>query len=72
MTRFLHCLAALLSLLTLLGAADLSGIVKLLPEGWAALVATLPPLALALGHCALALGDQLDDGVKNNSFPPKS
>lgn len=70
MKRTLHILAAILAGLTAFGAADLSGIIHLLPEGWAAFVATLPPLALALGHSALALGDVLDDGKKNNSFPP--
>ncbi len=70
MKRFIHILAALLGILTVIGGLDLTGFLKILPEGWAAFVATLPPLALAIGHSAIALGDQLDDGQKNGSFPP--
>lgn len=68
-TKVLHILALILSALTIAGGLDLTGILKILPEGWAAVLATVPPLLMALAHFILALGDQLDDGQKNDSFP---
>lgn len=67
--RVLATLTALLAGLTAIGGLDLSGVANFLPPGWAAVLATVPPLMLAAGHTVLAIGDQLDDGKKNDSFP---
>jgi hypothetical protein len=69
MKRFLHILALILSALTVAAAFDITGIVHFLPEGYAAVLVTVPPMLLAISHFVMALGDQLDDGQKNNSFP---
>lgn len=69
MARTLKILTVILSALTVAGGLDLSGVSSFLPEGWAAVLATVPPIIVAVGAFVLALGDQLDDGKKNNSFP---
>lgn len=69
MKRFLHILAAILSVCLALGALDLTGVIELFPKGVAQILTIGPPCFLAVGHAILAIGDQLDDGQKNNSFP---
>lgn len=69
MKRFLHILAAILSVCLAIGALDLSGIINVLPPLVAKIMTIGPPCFLAIGHAVLAIGDQLDDGQKNNSFP---
>lgn len=70
-TRLLTFLAGLAALGTSLGALDLSGFTSIFPAGWAKWFAIIPPLGAALVHFALAWGDYLDDGKKNDSFKVK-
>jgi hypothetical protein len=64
----LKFLAGLAALGSTLGILDLSKVTNLLPPGWALPVALIPAIGAALVHFALAWGDYLDDGQKNDSF----
>ena len=66
--RLLGFLAGLAALGSALGILDLSGFTSIFPAGWAKWIALIPPLGAAIVHFALAWGDYLDDGVKNDSF----
>jgi hypothetical protein len=70
--RLIHILAAILGGLTVVGGLDATGILNILPDDWAAILATVPPACLGLGHTVRALGDKLDNGVMDNSFPGNS
>jgi hypothetical protein len=67
--KFLHLLAAALATCTAIGAADLSGLTSLVPHAVAVKLALFPAIAAIIGHVILAIGDVLDDGESNGSFP---
>ncbi len=69
--RILAILAGIAALGTALGALDLSGFTSIFPAGWGKWFAIIPPIGAALVHFALAWGDYLDDGQKNDSFRVK-
>ncbi|MBB5351361.1 hypothetical protein HNR46_001597 [Haloferula luteola] len=68
MKKALHILAAVAAACSALGGLDLKGIINILPENVAGVIAILPVAAIALGHVILLVGDYLDDGKKNDSF----
>lgn len=66
--KLLAFLAGLAALGTALGALDLTGFTSIFPEGWGKWFAILPPLGATIVHFALAWGDYMDDGKRNDSF----
>lgn len=68
MKRFLQILAAVAAACSAVAGLDLAGVIELLPEKIAPVVAVGPAIAASLFHFVVALGDVLDDGEKNDSF----
>lgn len=70
-TRLLSALAALAAVLTVIGSLDLSGILPILPDQVALVLATALPGLAAVVHTIKTIGDALDDGTINGSWKPK-
>ncbi|MCU0797414.1 MAG: hypothetical protein MUF31_15950 [Akkermansiaceae bacterium] len=68
MKKVLQILAAVAAACSAVAGLDLAGILDILPEQVAPWVAVAPPVAAALFHAAIAIGDILDDGERNDSF----
>jgi len=66
--KILHYLSATAYGASFVAGLNLIGVATFLPAHIAKPVMLVPPLFGVLGHSALAIGDYLDDGVKNDSF----
>lgn|GEM_PF-1711820 len=66
--KLLHYLSATAYGASFIAGLNLIGVATFLPAHIAKPVMLVPPLFGVLGHSALAVGDYLDDGVKNDSF----
>ena len=69
--KLLSALTAAFALVTALAAMDLSGIAPLIPGDADATVAAISGGLTTLLIIIRAIGDFVDDGQINNSFPPK-
>jgi len=67
-TRILTWLTAIAGIATILGGLDLTEILPLLPDHIAAMLTLALPVVITVGKIAVAIGDLLDDGLRNNSF----
>lgn len=68
MKKFLLILAVVGAALSALGGLDLAGVITFLPKQWAGALAIVPPVAAAMLHFVMLIGDILDDGEQNGSF----
>lgn len=68
MKKALLILAAVGAALSALGGMDIVGIITFLPDQWASFLAIAPPIAAASVHVIQAVGDVLDNGIRDNSF----
>lgn len=66
--KLLHTLSSIGAICSAAGGLNLVGVISFLPPKIAAALAIAPPVVAALGHAAMALGDALDDGERNDSF----
>lgn len=66
--KILHSLSSVAAGASAIGGLHLTGVLAFLPPSVAGWVTIIPPIVAALGHAAIAIGDQLDDGVDNDSF----
>ncbi len=66
--KILSIMTAILAVIAMLSALDLSGLISLIPGGNDAMVALISGSLATLGTIIRAVGDLLDDGVVNNSF----
>ena len=66
--RFLAFIATLAAALTAICGADLSGVISLLPDKWAGIIAVSLPGIAAFVHFLDIFGDVADDGKRNGSF----
>jgi len=66
--KILSVLTAILAIVAVLGALDLSGLVSLVPGDNAAVLTYITGGLATLGTIIRAIGDMLDDGQANGSF----
>lgn len=66
--KLLHYLSATAYGASFIAGLNLIGVATFLPAHIAKPLMLVPPLFGVIGHSALAIGDYLDDGVKNDSF----
>lgn len=71
MIILLKILALIVSVLTIIAGLDLTGLTSIIPEDYHAAIGITVALSGLLVRPIIDFGDLIDDGLDNESFPPK-